>query len=71
MGATLVYAGEHYAVDVIAGVVLAVAAWRVADRIAPAYPRRAPAETRAAGVPGSTGTDLETAAAIGGRRVQD
>jgi membrane-associated phospholipid phosphatase len=42
MGATLVYAGEHYVVDVIAGVALAALAWRVADRIAPALPRRVP-----------------------------
>ncbi|HEV2735497.1 MAG TPA: phosphatase PAP2 family protein [Longimicrobiaceae bacterium] len=42
MGATLVYAGEHYVADVIAGVALAALAWRVADRVAPAYPRRVP-----------------------------
>jgi membrane-associated phospholipid phosphatase len=41
MGTTLVYAGEHYLVDVLAGVVLAAAAWRVADRVAPEPARRA------------------------------
>lgn len=50
MGATLVYAGEHYVVDVLAGVALAAAAWRVADRITPAYPRRAHSDAGA--VPG-------------------
>ena len=35
MGLALVYLGEHYVVDLLAGVVLALAAWKVANRLLP------------------------------------
>lgn len=69
MGATLVYAGEHYVVDVVTGVALAAAAWRVADRIAPVYPRRAPAEAAAAGGPESTEAGVQLAPPVSASRM--
>ena len=35
MGLALVYLGEHYVVDLLAGVLLALAAWKVAHRLVP------------------------------------
>lgn len=55
MGLTLVYGGEHYVLDVLAGAALAIGAWKVADRIVPARPvapaRREPTAARPAREP--------------------
>ncbi|MEW5926437.1 MAG: phosphatase PAP2 family protein, partial [Gemmatimonadota bacterium] len=61
MGATLVYAGEHYVLDVLAGVALAAAAWRASDRIV-----RARGGSAASALPGPARERREPALAAAG-----